>query len=72
VDDLAAARWLADIYIAGDDASWANFREVGLYELTARAIKSAFWLGVFAEDDDWWGTDATAWARLNASSDVGD
>jgi len=41
VDDLAAARWLADIYIAADDASWANFREVGLYELTARASLNA-------------------------------
>jgi uncharacterized protein len=68
MDDLAAARWLADTYIAADDASWANFREVGLYELTAQAIRTAFRLGVFAEDD-LWGTDATAWARLNASSD---
>ena len=65
MDDLAAARWLADTYITADDASWANFREVGLYELTAQAIRTAFRLGVFAEDD-LWGTDATAWARLNA------
>jgi uncharacterized protein len=68
MDDLAAARWLADTYLAADDASWANFREVGLYELTAQAIQTAFRLGVFTEDD-LWGTDATAWARLNASSD---
>jgi hypothetical protein len=68
MDDLAAARWLADTYIAADDASWANFREVGLYELTAQAIRTAFRLGVFTEED-LWGTDATAWARLNACSD---
>jgi HD superfamily phosphohydrolase len=65
VDDVAFARWLADTYIAADKASWANFREVGLYELTARAIKTAMQLGAITEDD-FWGTDEQLWFKLQA------
>jgi HD superfamily phosphohydrolase len=65
VDDIAIARWLADTYIAADKASWANFREVGLYELTARAIKTAMQLGAITEDD-FWGTDDQLWVKLQA------
>ena len=35
VDEIEVARWLAYTFIAADKASWANFREVGLYEVTA-------------------------------------
>ena len=67
VDDLDAARWLARTYLAADDASWANFREVGLYELTARAIRIAMELGVLSEAD-LWGSDLQAWQRMQAAS----
>jgi HD superfamily phosphohydrolase len=67
VDDLDAARWMAQTYLAADDASWANFREVGLYELTARAIRIALSLGVLNEAD-LWGSDLQAWRRMQAAS----
>jgi HD superfamily phosphohydrolase len=66
VDDLDAARRMAQIYLAADDASWANFREVGLYELTARAIRIAMELGVLSEAD-LWGSDLQAWQRMQAA-----
>ena len=68
VDDGAAARWLADTYLKADEASWANFREVGLYELTARAIKTALRAGAIGEADVW-GTDAELWSKLRAAND---
>jgi HD superfamily phosphohydrolase len=67
--DLDAARWMAETYLAADQASWANFREVGLYELTARAIQRALSLGELSEAD-LWTTDAQAWAKLTASRDA--
>jgi HD superfamily phosphohydrolase len=66
--DRRIARLLADAYLAADEASWANFREVGLYELTARAIRRALGLGVLVNADIW-GTDQAAWRKLQASSD---
>lgn len=68
-DDLRAARWLGYTYIAADDASWANFREVGLYEATARAIKRALRVGAI-DTADIWGTDEPLWAKLHASGDA--
>jgi HD superfamily phosphohydrolase len=68
VDDLGTARWMGYTYIAADQASWANFREVGLYELTARALRLALRKGIIS-DADIWGTDAQCWARLNANAD---
>jgi HD superfamily phosphohydrolase len=65
VDDVEIARWLAYTFIAADKASWANFREVGLYEVTARAIKTALQLGAISEDD-FWGTDQQLWRKLHA------
>jgi HD superfamily phosphohydrolase len=64
VDSLEVARWLAYTYIAADKASWANFREVGLYEVTARAIKAALQIGAITEDD-FWGTDEQLWRKLH-------
>jgi HD superfamily phosphohydrolase len=69
VDDLDVARWLARTYIACDQASWANFREVGLYEVTAQAIRTALRLGAISEAD-FWGTDEELWARLHRSADA--
>jgi uncharacterized protein len=68
VDDLPAARWLAETFIAGDKASWANFREVGLYELTAQAIRYALSSGALVEAD-LWGGDRDAWGKLAQSED---
>lgn len=70
VDDLEAARWLGYNFIAADRASWANFREVGLYELTAQAIRTALRLGVLSQAD-LWSTDEQAWAKLQACSNPG-
>jgi hypothetical protein len=66
VDNLDVARWLGDTYMAADRASWANFQEVGLYELTAQAIRFALEKKILLEDDIW-GTDEPAWAKLQAS-----
>jgi HD superfamily phosphohydrolase len=65
VDNSEVARWLAYTYIAADKASWANFREVGLYEVTARAIKAAIQIGAITVDD-FWGTDDQLWRKLHA------
>jgi uncharacterized protein len=70
VDDLEAARWLAYTFIAADKASWANFREVGLYEVTARAIKTALQIGAITTED-FWGTDEQLWRRLHAIDHAG-
>lgn len=68
-DDIAAARWLAYTYIAADKASWANFREVGLYELTAQAIRRALQIGD-VQETDFWGTDDELWRQLHDTSDT--
>jgi HD superfamily phosphohydrolase len=67
-DDLGAARWLGYTFIKADQASWANFREVGLYELAAFAIRRGLEIGVLSEAD-LWGTDLPAWEKLQASQD---
>lgn len=67
VDDLQVARWLGFTFLKADQASWANFREVGLYEITAQAIRYGLETGVIREDD-FWGTDVVLWGKLNASS----
>jgi HD superfamily phosphohydrolase len=63
-DRVETARWLGYTYIAADDASWADFREVGLYELAARAIKHGLALGIISEAD-FWRTDAVVWQQLH-------
>ncbi len=70
VDGLSTAQWLAYTYVAADQASWANFREVGLYELTARAIKMGLAIGVIGEGDVW-STDESLWSKLWTSEDAG-
>ena len=69
VDDLAIARWFAETYLQADDASWANFREVGLYEVTARAIRHGLAVGAITQED-FWLTDAVLWQKLNAYPDA--
>jgi HD superfamily phosphohydrolase len=66
VNDQQAARWMGYTFIEADQASWANFREVGIYELTARAIRTALRLGVL-EDSDIWTGDARVWQKMKAA-----
>lgn len=66
---LPAAQWLAYTFIRADDASWANFREVGLYEVTARAIRAGLAAGTITEAD-FWLTDKPFWAKLRAGQDA--
>ncbi|MEW5871430.1 MAG: HD domain-containing protein [Chloroflexota bacterium] len=66
--DLQSARWMADTYLAADQASWANFREVGLYELTAQALRLALQRGLI-DQSDLWSTDVQVWEKLHACSD---
>jgi len=68
VDDLATALWMGCTYIAADQASWANFREVALYEVTAQAIRTALQIGVITEAD-LWGTDEVLWNKISAYPD---
>jgi HD superfamily phosphohydrolase len=70
VDDLEAARWMGYTFIKADRASWANFREVGLYELTADAIRYALENDILSEDD-LWDTDEAVWSKLHTSRDAG-
>jgi hypothetical protein len=66
--DLATARWMAYTYIAADDMSWANFREVGLYQLAAQAIRRGLEIGAISEAD-FWEQDAGVWTRLASHPD---
>lgn len=68
-DHLPTAQWLGYTFMAADEASWANFREVGLYEVTAQAIKRGFQVGAITEMDVW-GTDGPLWQRLWAATDA--
>jgi HD superfamily phosphohydrolase len=66
VDDSQAAGWIGNTFIAADERSWANFREVGLYELTARALRTALQIGLLQEAD-FMQTDAWVWQRLQSA-----
>lgn len=67
VGNPAPARWLAYSFIEADRASWSNFREVGLYQLTAEAIKAAMHAGVIGEGD-LWGSDRVLWDKLRSAA----
>jgi len=69
VRDRATALWIADTYMAADQASWASLREVGLYELCARAIRRAIRIEVIGEAD-LWGGDAALWERMRRTDDA--
>ncbi len=55
--------------IKADDASWANFCEVGLYELTAHAIRRGLAIGAI-DMGDIWGVHRPLWQKLHASQDA--
>ena len=66
VNNIDVARWLAYTFIETDRASWSSFREVGLYQLTAEAIKAANKFGLITEDD-LWGSDEALWQKLTSA-----
>ena len=66
VNGADAARWLAYTFIETDRASWSSFREVGLYQLTAEAIKAANKYG-FIGEADLWGSDEALWKKLESA-----
>ncbi|OGW41651.1 MAG: hypothetical protein A2010_09580 [Nitrospirae bacterium GWD2_57_9] len=66
VRDADAARWLAYTFIEADRARWSSFREVGLYQLTAKAIKVANQCG-FLGEADLWGSDEALWEKLHSA-----
>ncbi|WP_303909098.1 HD domain-containing protein [Thiohalomonas denitrificans] len=66
INKLDAARWLAYTFIEADRASWSSFREVGLYQLTAEAIKIANRCGLI-EEADLWGSDESLWSKLQSA-----
>ena len=68
VDNIETAQWLGNTFMAADDKSWANFREVGLYEVTAQAIKRGLTVGIITEAD-FWTTDEPFWQKLHSSPD---
>ena len=70
VNDFLTAQWMAYRFIAADNASWSNFDEVGLYELTAQAIKTGFRVGAITQAD-LWGTDIPMWEKLHSHPDSG-
>lgn len=63
------ARWFGDTFMRADDASWANFREVGLYELTARAIRRGLEINAIVQDD-FWLMDEQLWQKLHGCGDA--
>lgn len=66
VNDPQTARWMGRTFIEADERSWANYREVGLYELTAQALRTALELGLI-EESDFMQTDAWVWQRLQTA-----
>ena len=68
LNDLEAARWFGSTYMEADKSSWANFREVALYELTAVGIRRALEIDELV-DDDFWAGDEELWDKLQASRD---
>jgi uncharacterized protein len=66
VRDADAARWLAYTFIEVDRTRWSSFQEVGLYQLTAKAIKVANQCG-FLGEADLWGSDEALWEKLQSA-----
>jgi len=66
--NIDIARWLGYTFIKADDSSWANFFEVGIYELTAQALRTGLQVGAITEAD-FWRTDEPVWRKLNAYPD---
>jgi HD superfamily phosphohydrolase len=68
MDDIGAARRFAEVYLRCDERLWSNLRDVGLYELTARALRRGLEVGA-VQRGHLWTTDEELWARLWAHPD---
>lgn len=68
-NELATARLFAERFMQTDDDCWANFWEVGLYEVTGRAIRRGLEVGAI-DQRDVWGTDRPLWHKLRAFDDA--
>jgi HD superfamily phosphohydrolase len=68
VDDVEVARWMGEQYLQADDRSWSDYFEVGIYELTARAIRRGLEIGAIRRED-FWRTDEELWGMLHTADD---
>lgn len=68
LDDVGAARWMAETYMAMDAQMWSSPREAGLYWALARAMRHAVERGYIVEED-WYDTDRNLWKRLHRIRD---
>ncbi len=68
VRELDAARLFGYKYMEADQASWSNNTSILLYELTARALRTAFDRSVITQTD-LWGGDQQLWDKLSQSQD---
>ncbi len=69
VDDLEAARWLAEQFIHLDDVCWCSVQEMGWYGAVAQALRLAMERGLLSREE-FAGTDAALVARLRAINDA--
>ena len=67
--DINTAKLMAEVYMKADEKSWSNFREVALYEITARAIIRAKDIHLI-KDEDLWKTDLWLLDKLKSSEDA--
>jgi uncharacterized protein len=68
VRELDAAQLFGYKYMEADQTSWSNRTAILLYELTARALRTAFDRSVIAETD-LWGGDQQLWDKISQSQD---
>ena len=69
VRGLDAARLFGYKYIEADQTSWSDKTAILLYELTARALRTALDRSVIA-DTDLWGGDRQLWDKISQSRDA--
>jgi hypothetical protein len=67
-EDVPSARAFAEAYLACDERCWSNPRIIGLYAVTAEALRVAMARGVVGRDD-LWATDGGLWAQMTNSLD---
>ena len=68
VRELDAARLFGYKYMEADQTSWSNTTAILLYELTARALRTAFDRAVVTERD-LWGGDRQLWDKISQTQD---
>jgi hypothetical protein len=69
VDDVEAALWFARLFRRANDTHWTDEQEAGAYWALAGAIRRAYEVGAF-DDDDLFSTDDEAMERLRACDDA--